>query len=78
MTRSAHAGTLAQAALALGIALVMAPVVRSVTGELNNTVGRAWPFSLARCVSPATPGCDPGMERPAEGRPGTHVRTGRL
>lgn len=78
MTRFAHAGPVAQAALALGFALIAAPVVRGVTGELNDTVGRVWPFSLTRCVSPATPGCDPGMERSAEGRLGTHIRTGRL
>ena len=74
----AHAGPVAQAALAIGFALVMAPVVWSVTDELNNTVGRAWPFSLVRCVSPATPGCGPVMEWSAEGRPGAHLRTGRL
>ena len=78
MTHFAYAGPVVQAALALGFALIMAPVVRSVTGELNDTVGRVWPFSLARCVSPATPGCGPGMDRSAEGRPGAHVRTGRL
>ena len=76
--RLANAGPAVQAAFALGFALIAAPVVRTVTAELGNTVGRAWPFSLARCSSAATPGCSPGAERSAGGQPGAHVRTGRL
>ncbi len=78
MMRLANAGPVVQAALALGFALIAAPVVRTVTVELDSTVGRAWPFSLARCSSAATPGCSLGAERSAEGRQGAHVRTGRL
>ena len=78
MMRLANAGPAVQAALALGFALIAAPVVRTVTAELDSTVGRAWPFSLARCSPAATPGCGQGAERSAEGRPGAHVRTGWL
>lgn len=78
MTRLANAGPLVQAALALGLALIAAPVVRTLTSELDNSVGRAWPFSLARCASPATPGCGDAAMQAADGRPAWHIRTGRL
>lgn len=76
--RLTDAGPVMQAVLALAMALIAAPVVRSVTAELNGSVGRAWPFSLTRCVPPATPGCDRVSVRSAAGQPAMHIRTGRL
>ncbi len=38
-------------------ALFRAAMVRSMTVELNRSVGRVWPFSLVRCATPDTPGC---------------------
>lgn len=78
MMRLANAGPVVQAAFALGFALIAAPVVRTVTVELDSKVGQAWPFSLGRCSSPATPGCGHEAERSAKGRPGAHIRTGGL
>jgi len=74
MMRLTSAGSMVQAAFALGLALIAAPIVRNVTSELNGTVGRGWPFSLERCSSPATPGCHDGAIRSAEGRTGTSPR----
>lgn len=71
-------GSAVQAALALGLALVAAPVVRTVTAELDNTVGRAWPFSLTRCASPTTPGCRDVAAWPVLRPPAGSIRTGRL
>ena len=78
MMRLANTGPMVQAAFALGFALVAAPIVRTVTVELDNTVGRAWPFSLAQCSSTVTPGCGHGAEWSAKGQSGAHIRTGRL
>ncbi len=78
MTRLANAGPAAQVALALGLALVAAPVVRTVTAELDNTVGRAWPFSLARCSSPGTPGCRDVAARSVLRPPAGLISTSRL
>ena len=76
--RLSNAGPAVQAAFALGLAVVAAPMVRTVTAELDDMVGRAWPFSLTRCASPATPGCRetaaPSVLRPPTGP----IRTGRL
>ena len=55
-----------QVAMALLLASVAAPVVRTVTSELSQSVGRTWPFSLEQCVR-ASPGCQPAGQRP----PGT-------
>ncbi len=78
MMRLTNTGCLVQVAFALGLALIAAPIVRNLTSELNETVGRGWPFSLARCSSAATPGCRdmPGLA--TEGRATVHVRTGHL
>jgi len=76
--RLTNAGLLVQVAFALGFALIAAPIVRTVTAELDATVGRAWPFSLARCSSPEAPGCRDAATRSVESRPATHIRTGRL
>jgi hypothetical protein len=57
MDREGAAETLFKVAAALIVALVFAPVVRTVTVELNHSVGRAWPFSLGHCHFAATPGC---------------------
>lgn len=78
MMRVTNAGSVVQVAFALGLALVAAPMVRTVTSELNGTVGRAWPFSMTRCLSPMTPGCRDASVQSAAGQPITHVRTGRL
>ena len=63
-----------QMALVLSIALVAAPVVRTVTVGLDATLGRAWPFSLARCHAEATPGCLDRWPPSATGRPTQHIR----
>lgn len=55
--RLSNTGILVQIAFALLLALIAAPIVRTVTSELNHTMGRVWPFSIARCHSPTTPGC---------------------
>lgn len=55
-----------QVAMALLLASVAAPVVRTVTSELSQSVGRTWPFSLEQCVL-ASPGSKPAGQRP----PGT-------
>jgi len=78
MMRLTNTGAVVQAAVALAIALIGAPVVRTVTSELNGTVGRAWPFSLARCVSLATPGCANTFVQSAQGPSVPHSRTGPL
>ena len=78
MMRLANAGAVAQVALALGLALVAAPMVRTVTAELDNTVGRAWPFSMTRCSSPATPGCQDVAAWSVLRPPSSPIRTGRL
>jgi len=78
MKRLAHAGAMVQVAVALGLALVAAPMVRTVTSELNDTVGRAWPFSMARCALPTVPGCRGMAARPAAEQQTAHLGTGRL
>ena len=76
--RLTNTGSVIQVAVALGLALVVAPIVRTVTSELNGTVGRAWPFSLARCVVLATPGCADTSMHSARSQSAPHIRTGRL
>ena len=78
MLRLTDAGVPVQMALVLAIALVAAPVVRTVTVGLDATLGRAWPFSLARCHAPASPGCLDRWPPSAMGHPTQHIRTGRL
>lgn len=51
---------LVQVAVALAVALIVSPVVRTTTIELNNSVGRTWPFSMRHCLTSRTPGCDEG------------------
>ena len=76
--RLTNTGSLVQAAFTLGFALIAAPIVRNLTSELNETVGRGWPFSLARCSSAATPGCRDMPVLSTEERATMHVRTGHL
>jgi len=78
MMRLTDTRAVVQVAFALGLALVAAPMVRSVTSELNGTVGRVWPFSLSRCLSLATPGCQDLAMRSATDQYIAHIRTGRL
>lgn len=52
-------GSLALAAFALAVALLFAPVVRSATGDLNQSLGRVGPFASVRCHAPTSPGCGP-------------------
>ncbi len=78
MMRLTNTGSVIQVAVALGLALVVAPMVRNVTAELNNTVGRAWPFSLVRCVAVTTPGCADMFVQSAQGLSTPYIRTGRL
>ena len=77
MMRLTNAGCVVQVAFALGLALIAAPIVRNLTSELNETVGRGWPFSLGHCSSAATPGCRDAAALSVDGR-AVHVRTGRL
>ncbi len=78
MLRLTDAGMAVQIALGLTIAMVAAPIVRNVTAELNDTVGRAWPFSMARCHAPASPGCRGPSPPTAMAHSTQHIRTGRL
>lgn len=78
MMRLSNTGCMVQVAFALGLALIAAPIVRNLTSELNETVGRGWPFSLTRCSSAATPGCRNMTVLSVEGRATVHVRTGHL
>lgn len=48
---------LASVMIALVIAFVLAPVVRSVTTELTLSIGQLWPFSLEPCPAKRNPGC---------------------
>ena len=76
--RLANTGSAVQVALALGLALVAAPMVRTVTAELDNTMGRAWPFSLTRCASPTTPGCQDVAASSVLRPPADPIQMGRL
>lgn len=67
-----------QMALVCAIALVAAPVVRTVTLGVNATLGRAWPCSLARCRMLATSGCFDRWMPSITGHPTQHIRMGRL
>lgn len=78
MLRLTDAEVPVQTALVLAIALVAAPVVRTVTVGLDATLGRAWPFSLARCHVSASPGCFNRSLPSATVHPIQHIRTGRL
>ena len=52
-----------QVAMALILALVAAPVVRTITSELTQSVGQTWPFSIEHCAQ-ASPACQPAGPRP--------------
>ncbi len=58
MDHTGSAEALLSVAAALAVALVLTPLVRSVTVGLDSTLGQAWPFSLTRCHVRATPGCN--------------------
>ncbi len=58
-----------QVAMALILALVAAPVVRTITSELSQSVGRTWPFSMEHCAE-ADPECRPA----GPGLPGPQSR----
>ena len=77
-SRPTQDGIAVQIALGLTIAMVAAPMVRNVTAELNDTVGRAWPFSMARCHALASPGCRDRSSPTAMAHSTQHIRTGRL
>ena len=57
MDRNEHGEALVNVAAALAAAMVLAPFARAITVDLDNTLGRAWPFSISRCHVRATPGC---------------------
>ena len=59
MPRFDEIGVPGQIALALVAAMGGALLTRSVTAELNQTVGTVWPFSLDHCHVSASPGCGP-------------------
>ncbi len=52
-----------QVAMALILALVAAPVVRTITSELSQSVGATWPFSMEHCTQ-ADPDCRSAGPRP--------------
>ena len=52
-----------QVAMALILALVAAPVVRTITSELSQSVGTTWPFSMEHCTQ-ADPDCRRAGPRP--------------
>ena len=57
-------------ATGLAAAMLVAPIVRHVSAELNQSLGTQFPFSLAHCRTPAMPGCDvAGKLRFAAGSP---------
>lgn len=78
MARPKRGNDLVPLALAVVVALAAAPVVRTVTADLNNTLGRVWPFSMTWCHSLATPGCVGQPMQPAKGRQVPGARTGSL
>ena len=69
MLRFEEIGVPGQVVLALAAVLCGAILTRSVTAGLDQTIGTAWPFSLARCTVTATPGCS------AQAWPGRHEPT---
>jgi hypothetical protein len=69
MDRSGPAETFVRVAAALAIALVFSPMVRTITSELDDSVGRVWPFALNHCHVRATPGCDLDRGGPLAGTP---------
>ena len=76
--RLTGAGSAVQIAVALGLALILAPIIRNLTSDLNGSVGRAWPFSLTRCAAVETPGCVNVALRSAGSQRAATIRTGRL
>lgn len=63
MPMSRLPSSVVQVAMALVLALVAAPIVRTVTSELSQSVGRTWPFSMEQCVQ-AGPGCQTAGQPP--------------
>ncbi len=57
MDRDRTTETLFSVVAAFVVALVLSPVVRSFTVELNHSVGQVWPFSMSHCHVASTPGC---------------------
>ncbi len=41
----------------LGIALAGAPMIRGITADMTESLGRTWPFTMEHCRSQQTPGC---------------------
>ena len=65
--------TVCHVACALVATVAIAPMVRTVTAELNQTIGRTWPFADAHCRVLATPGCAAEANRTvAENAPPAH------
>lgn len=58
---------------ALAVASVIAPVVRTFSTGLNQSLGQVRPFSLAHCRAPTTPGCGPRDQPPTNTRPTRHA-----
>lgn len=54
---SAATEALVSSAAALALALLLSPAVRVVTADLDDTVGRVWPFALTHCHVRTSPGC---------------------
>ena len=69
---------LLRVAVAFAVALVLTPVVRTLTIELDSSVGRAWPFSMRHCLTRDTPGCaGTGAVRTASVIPSSPLRASR-
>ncbi len=55
---------LEKAVAGLIVAMALSAAVRGATAMTNQTIGRAWPFVLARCHAAATPGCETMADHP--------------
>ena len=40
------------------LAMIISPIIRQTTAELNRSLGTTWPFAFAHCRVVTTPGCD--------------------
>lgn len=51
--------SLLRSAGVLVLALALSPMIRGITADLTNSVGRTWPFAMEHCRTAETPGCTP-------------------
>ena len=62
MDRDERAGSYAMLAMALLVALLVAPLLRNAVADVKGSLGQVWPLTSASCHAPTTPGC-PASER---------------